>query len=670
MDAQERSGRSYTPCPVDRHSKKRPLHLRQHGLVEIGEGLAAQPVEERVEPLRADLFERGLGREPIRLRGFFRLPGQEARIHNGQIGRRELRLQFGPARRNPLHVEARARQRPRQLVVRSIVSQKGSHAAHPAPTPLADASLGVREKTCDPPGVLGSLPETGNPADGSLVRGPAIMRLLTILFLALTACSFAPKAPKEKRASIVFVSDLWGQLEPCGCSADMKGGLDRMATVVAELRGQGPVLLVDAGDALFDQASYTPEEEVQARLRAGAVAKGLLAMGLDAKVVRERDAVIGGDWLPASLQLSTPTLREVGGIRVGLLPVDAPHDAEEVGKAAEALRRQGAELVIALLHQRRSEAAPLHLPQVDLAVGSHMESIPEGDRQIAIEGETPLLYPLGRGQGALVVEIALRETKRPFGRLVSLAEGEEEREALGERIRAYEARIAALPAGADASPFEEKIEELRERRRALAASPALPAEGNQIAYRFVTISQDIEPNEEVRQILAAYDREVGEANLAYARENPRPCPEPAEGEATFVGQAACAACHPTAQTFWESTAHAKAYETLENANKQYDLSCISCHVTGWDRPGGACQVDKVEGRKDVGCEACHGPGSLHVAAPSKENIALEVSEQSCRSCHRPDHSLEFDYATYLGRILGPGHGAAHGSRHADKAETP
>ena len=481
------------------------------------------------------------------------------------------------------------------------------------------------------------------------------MRLLASLLIAVfAACTPASKQPAEKRATLVFVSDLWGQLEPCGCSADMKGGLDRMARLLADLRAQSPVLFVDAGDSLFDQESYRPEEEVQARIRARAVAKGLVTMGLDAKLFGERDRVLEGDWLPEKLAITGPTLRKVGGIGVGLLPLG---DAEQAAAQAETLRRQGADLVIALAHERRSEARALVLPGVDLVVGSHMETIPEGDRQIALGENPPLLYPLGRGQGILQVEVVLRIEGQPFGQAISLERRGEELLALDERIRSYEARIAALPASADAAPFRAKLEELLVRKKELeGAAVELPAEGNVIAYRFAPITQDLSPDAEVRQILAAYDREVGEANLAYARENPRPCPEPAVGEATFVGQAACASCHPAAQAFWETTSHAKAYATLEEAHKQYDLSCISCHVTGWDRPGGACQIDKVEGRKDVGCESCHGPGSLHVAAPSKENIALRVSERTCRTCHRPDHSLEFDYATYLSRVLGPGHG--------------
>lgn len=483
------------------------------------------------------------------------------------------------------------------------------------------------------------------------------MRILACLLIALAACSFAPKAPKEKRATLVFASDLWGQLEPCGCSAGMKGGLDRMATQIEALRAQGPVLFVDAGDALFDRTAYADDEKVQARIRAGAMAKALRAMGLSAKVVRERDGALEGAFLPDELLVHGPSVREVGGIGVGLLPLDGTPAPEAVRAEAEALRRAGADLVVALVHARRSEARPISLPGVDLAVGSHMETVPEGDREIELAGEPPLLYPLGRGQGLLVVEVALRAEGQPFAPPRS-ADAGAETEALDARIRSYEARIAALPAGADAAPFQAKIEELRARKREVeaAAKDGLAGEGNRLAYRFVTITEDLPSHAAVRAILTAYDREVGEANLAFARENPRPCPEPAEGEAAFVGQAACAACHADAQAFWEGTGHARAYATLEQANKQYDLSCVSCHVTGWDRPGGACRIDQVEGRKDVGCESCHGPGSQHVAAPSKDNIELHVSEQGCRSCHLPEHSLHFDYAKYLERILGPGHG--------------
>lgn len=488
-----------------------------------------------------------------------------------------------------------------------------------------------------------------------------MVRVLACLALALlAACAQACRTPGERRATLVFVSDLWGQLEPCGCSEDMKGGLDRLAAYLAELRETSPVLLVDAGDALFDQEAYRPEEEVQARIRARAVSRALLRMGLSAKVWGERDRVLDASaWLPEEVRVEGPAIRRVGGIAVGLLPLGEPPDPAAVQKQADELRSRGAEVVVGLAHVRRTEAIGLRIAGVDLVVGSHMESVPEGDRTVAVEGPPPVLYPLGRGQGVLQVELHLRDRGKPFSIVAADAPREEIR-ALDERIRAYEERLAA--AGDAAAALREKIEELRRRREELSRAPAEIEAGNALVYRFVTISPSLPRDAEIQAILRDYDREVAEANLAYARENPRPCPEPVEGEPVFVGQAACAACHPAAQAFWEKTGHARAYATLEKASKQYDLSCISCHVTGWDQPGGPCRIDRVEDRKDVGCESCHGPGSLHVQAPTRDNIDLRVPEATCRSCHKPEHSLQFDYATYLSRILGPGHG--------EKMETP
>jgi predicted CXXCH cytochrome family protein len=67
-------------------------------------------------------------------------------------------------------------------------------------------------------------------------------------------------------------------------------------------------------------------------------------------------------------------------------------------------------------------------------------------------------------------------------------------------------------------------------------------------------------------------------------------------------------------------------------------------------------VDRVEARKNVGCEACHGPGSLHADDPSTSNILRAPARQVCVGCHNPENSPHFDFALYLPQILGPGHG--------------
>ena len=63
--------------------------------------------------------------------------------------------------------------------------------------------------------------------------------------------------------------------------------------------------------------------------------------------------------------------------------------------------------------------------------------------------------------------------------------------------------------------------------------------------------------------------------------------------------------HAEAFDVWERTSHSRAYHTLEIASKNFNLSCVGCHVTGYQRPGGA-EVVQNDGRRDVQCESCHG----------------------------------------------------------------
>ncbi|HEY6106273.1 MAG TPA: cytochrome c family protein, partial [Anaeromyxobacteraceae bacterium] len=161
--------------------------------------------------------------------------------------------------------------------------------------------------------------------------------------------------------------------------------------------------------------------------------------------------------------------------------------------------------------------------------------------------------------------------------------------------------------------------------------------------------------------------EIARENLRLARAQRRPCPDPASGAASYVGiddpprggTFGCRTCHAAAVDFWRTTAHARAFATLERGGRQYDLDCVGCHVTGWREAGGACSVADTAWRRDVQCESCHGPASLHAVDPPG-HLERDPGEARCRRCHTDDHSTTFEYLSYRRRILGPGHGAAGG----------
>jgi RecJ-like exonuclease len=127
------------------------------------------------------------------------------------------------------------------------------------------------------------------------------------------------------------------------------------------------------------------------------------------------------------------------------------------------------------------------------------------------------------------------------------------------------------------------------------------------------------------------------------------------GQPSYVGVHVCAGCHGAAKVFWDTTRHASAYPTLSFQNKQFNLDCVSCHVTGYDKPGGS-SVTHVANLENVQCEVCHGPGSLHAASPKVDPPNKHPKEDLCLACHHPPHVEEFDAKAKMSEILGPGHG--------------
>lgn len=76
--------------------------------------------------------------------------------------------------------------------------------------------------------------------------------------------------------------------------------------------------------------------------------------------------------------------------------------------------------------------------------------------------------------------------------------------------------------------------------------------------------------------------------------------------------------------------------------------CIGCHTTGYD-PDKKTYVDI-----GVGCEACHGPGSEHMAKPSKDTapdpakLSPKLQAMVCGSCHSVGKDPSGKYAFPIG----------------------
>jgi peroxiredoxin/nitrate/TMAO reductase-like tetraheme cytochrome c subunit len=115
----------------------------------------------------------------------------------------------------------------------------------------------------------------------------------------------------------------------------------------------------------------------------------------------------------------------------------------------------------------------------------------------------------------------------------------------------------------------------------------------------------------------------------------------------YSGNEACGICHELEQETWFFTKHASAYDTLVKHGDANNEECISCHVVGYSEQGGSTSATQTPELEDVGCETCHGRGGPHVSPDFTPDGDYSAA---CAKCHTPEHSLGFDYATFLPKI--------------------
>jgi len=117
--------------------------------------------------------------------------------------------------------------------------------------------------------------------------------------------------------------------------------------------------------------------------------------------------------------------------------------------------------------------------------------------------------------------------------------------------------------------------------------------------------------------------------------------------ASYVGTGKCLDCHPGAAAVWRGSAHARSFATLTGRKADADPRCIGCHTTGFGSPSGYRRAYRADKLVDVGCESCHGPGSLHVRQESGDTTVnfrfRPLDAGDCVKCHHGEYSRPFDW---------------------------
>jgi len=499
------------------------------------------------------------------------------------------------------------------------------------------------------------------------------------LVIVVTAygCRSDAGKPDERVATLIATAEVQGTPEPCGCSSDPLGDVARISPLA---RGG---LWLDAGSLLYDEVPASSPSRVQSDLKAQKLASiykdAELGLGVNdlsrggAAITQARHA----DNVAAGVERAPPRVRLVDGVKVGVFGVVTPKRVAASGlqagdpvaaatAAVAKLKADGAQVIVALLGMNRDEARTLMTAVDGIGFGIIGAEVGEGMPEAEPVKGGFLVAPADQARRVVRIEL---HAKKGVVALTPFA-GEAARQVTLERQQRKVKTLTLQLAGWKGDPHadkafvaarEKELAEVSADKTRLEKERPVPPDASYFTYALEPVRVALPRDPKVAGELRALAHEIGQRNFSAARDLP---PPPAEaGKPSYVGMAACGKCHKAAVAFWQKTVHAQAWKTLVDVDKQYNYDCISCHVTGWLRPGGS-NLGSVEKQAllNVQCEVCHGPGSKHVAEEGMDEpktILARPADRLCADqCHTKEHSDTFQLDPYLRDILGKGHGEA------------
>lgn len=396
------------------------------------------------------------------------------------------------------------------------------------------------------------------------------MKRLALAALVLAACSSGTQPAARDSASsfaVYYNNDNVGYLDPCGCRVSPIGSMHRRWNAMAARRPEERVF-VDSGNTFFK--SLNPPEHLREQwqeqalgvveaynlLRADALTPGESDFALGTAKLLELRAKAKFDFLSANIvkrengALLFPPRKIVqrAGKKIGVfglyspaLALPAELTAKPVNAAAAEqvaqLKREGAELIIALSHQgfEADKTLAAAVPGIDLIVGAYSQSLLQDPVEV---GNTSIVQLSSQGQMLGYVEYASREG----------------------RLKPVRQVVAELGADFDSSPDPKLANPMK----------------NLVAVTNLRIA---EANRRLDEKLWAAHEAQG-----------------VSGPETFLS---CRECHTTQAKFQEGQLHAAAFLTLAAKGQENNKECLKCHSVGMGESGGFAglkqAIQKAEG---------------------------------------------------------------------------
>jgi hypothetical protein len=454
----------------------------------------------------------------------------------------------------------------------------------------------------------------------SLTRNLISQAAGLILILFAVGCNKPPQSTLDM--SLYFTCDTRGRLEPCGCFTGQYGGLTRLKTVL-DAEAATNVLRVDVGDAIGGHEDYDLMEYRY-------VLRAFAAMKYDALNIGGREAQFTAAQLrdikrssPVPILSANLTDKTTGqpifdGYRI------IQHGSFSIG-------------IIGVLDPRG-------------LTENFGDGLAVGDMEPAVE---KCLVEL-RGKTDMIVLLAFTD-EDTLSRLAQ--EFFECQVILGGRVSQPAQQLTKVNRSLVYFVTNES-RALGILRLQLTKGAPVQAITNEIRLLHDKIPQDAS----LVSMMQDYRQEVRDARLAADDPNHLSADmiPGIRAEAAYVGTEKCLVCHPSAAATWQSSAHAHGFATLISRKADADPRCIGCHTTGFGSPTGYRREYHSDKLVDVGCESCHGPGSLHVRQKQGDTtvnfVFRPLDAGDCQKCHQGEFSRPFDWNQFWPAIK-------HGNEH-------
>lgn len=456
--------------------------------------------------------------------------------------------------------------------------------------------------------------------------------------------------------ALLMSGEMFGYMEPCGCSLTQSGGLERRAHLERMLREKEWNLVpLDAGGLL-------KRTRRQDQIKFEAILSGLKQLGYTTVGAGDSELRLPPDYLIG--QFTEGEGIPLGGLLMACNVV--LFDAPELGvpKPWRIIEANGVKIGVTSVVGK--SVADNVAPE---SIQHQLKVIP------ATEALTKVLTELEAAQPDLLVLMSQGTTS--------------EAKALAAEFPQFPVILAA---GGPEDPADEPIRvgdtlilQTGHKGKYVGVLGYYPEESQKFRWELVNLDNTrFHHDSRMHELMRVYQQQLREQELATSPELQIAHPS---GDA-FVGAKTCGECHSKAFAKWSGTKHAHAFESLEKGRKGqehdwvsriYDPECLACHVTGWD-PQNVLRydtgyLDQVTSAHLLGqqCENCHGPGGRHTqlersfrkdlkSVPRDDLFAAraalkknyKTAEQDvCAKCHDHENSPNFKFEKYWDEVKHP-----------------